>query len=68
MPPRCCSEECWGTLHFALHLGFAKENITAYSSIYGMALLCTIVGSIRSLYFVQKHIRKKRLIETSITV
>lgn len=43
-------------------------QLTAYSSIYGMALLCIIVGSIRSLYFVQKHIRKKRLIETSITV
>ncbi|KAL3982030.1 Signal peptide peptidase family protein [Acanthocheilonema viteae] len=45
----------------------AKEQITAYGSIYGMALFCIVIGSIRSLYFVQKHIRKKRLIETSIT-
>lgn len=33
-----------------------------------MALFCIVIGSIRSLYFVQKHMRKKRLIETSITV
>uniref|UniRef100_A0A8R1TTV9 Signal peptide peptidase n=1 Tax=Onchocerca volvulus TaxID=6282 RepID=A0A8R1TTV9_ONCVO len=46
----------------------AKEQITAYGSIYGMALFCIIIGSIRSMYFVQKHIRKKRLIETSITI
>ncbi|EJD75442.1 peptidase A22B family protein [Loa loa] len=46
----------------------AKEQITAYGSIYGMALFCIVIGSIRSLYFVQKHMRKKRLIETSITV
>ncbi|CAG9532527.1 unnamed protein product [Cercopithifilaria johnstoni] len=45
----------------------AKEQITAYGSIYGMALFCIVIGSIRSLYFVQKHMRKKRLIETSIT-
>uniref|UniRef100_A0A915Q2E0 Uncharacterized protein n=1 Tax=Setaria digitata TaxID=48799 RepID=A0A915Q2E0_9BILA len=46
----------------------AKEQITAYGSIYGMALFCIVIGSIRSLYFVQKHMRKKRLIETSITM
>uniref|UniRef100_A0A0M3J317 Intramembrane protease 2 (inferred by orthology to a C. elegans protein) n=1 Tax=Anisakis simplex TaxID=6269 RepID=A0A0M3J317_ANISI len=36
--------------------------------LYGMALLCIIVGSIRSLWFVQRQIRKKKLIEASITV
>ncbi|KAM3726439.1 Intramembrane protease [Dirofilaria immitis] len=46
----------------------AKEQITAYGSIYGMALFCIVIGSIRSMYFVQKHMRKKRLIETSITM
>lgn len=44
------------------------EQITAYGSLYGMALLCIIVGGIRSFNFVQKHIRKKRLIEASITI
>ncbi|VDN03016.1 unnamed protein product [Thelazia callipaeda] len=46
----------------------AKEQVTAYGSLYSMALFCIVVGSVRSLYFVQKHIRKKRLIETSITM
>lgn len=46
---------------------FSFLQITAYGSIYGMALFCIVIGSIRSLYYVQKHIRKKRLIETSIT-
>ncbi|KHN71582.1 Intramembrane protease 2, partial [Toxocara canis] len=44
------------------------EQATAYGSLYGMALLCIVVGSIRSLWFVQRQIRKKKLIEASITM
>lgn len=38
----------------------------AYSSLYGMALLCIIWGSIRSLHFVQYKIARKELLDTSI--
>uniref|UniRef100_F1L680 Intramembrane protease 2 n=2 Tax=Ascaris TaxID=6251 RepID=F1L680_ASCSU len=44
------------------------EQATAYGSLYGMALLCIVLGSIRSLHFVQRQIQKKKLIEASITI
>jgi hypothetical protein len=43
-----------------------EEQILAYASIYTMALICVIWGSIRSLKYVKKTIAKKRLIEASI--
>jgi minor histocompatibility antigen H13 len=39
----------------------------AYSSLYVMAIVCIIWGTIRSLAFVQAQISRKELIETSIT-
>ena len=39
----------------------------AYSSLYVMAIICIIWGTIRSLAFVKAQIERKELIETSIT-
>ncbi|KAI1733126.1 signal peptide peptidase domain-containing protein [Ditylenchus destructor] len=44
-----------------------EEQVTAYSALYLMALLCIIWGSIRSLNFVKGLVARKELIETSIT-
>ncbi|TMS37760.1 hypothetical protein L596_004627 [Steinernema carpocapsae] len=43
------------------------EQVTAYSSLYGMAILCLIVGSVRSLQFVRRHVTKNRGIEASLS-
>uniref|UniRef100_A0A914YJS7 Uncharacterized protein n=1 Tax=Panagrolaimus superbus TaxID=310955 RepID=A0A914YJS7_9BILA len=43
-----------------------EEQMLAYASIYTMALICVIWGSIRSLKYVKKTIAKKRLIDASI--
>lgn len=45
-----------------------EEQVTAYGSLYGMTLFCIVLGSIRSLQYVQRQIRKKKLIEASITM
>jgi hypothetical protein len=45
-----------------------EEQIVAYGSLYGMALLCIFVGAIRSVHFVRKMINDKKLIEASITM
>ena len=39
----------------------------AYSSLYLMALICIIWGTLRSLAFVREQIERKELLETSIT-
>uniref|UniRef100_A0A914GXH5 Signal peptide peptidase n=1 Tax=Globodera rostochiensis TaxID=31243 RepID=A0A914GXH5_GLORO len=44
-----------------------EEQVMAYSSLYVMALICIVWGTIRSLAFVQSHIERKERIETSIT-
>uniref|UniRef100_A0A915M5I6 Signal peptide peptidase n=1 Tax=Meloidogyne javanica TaxID=6303 RepID=A0A915M5I6_MELJA len=44
-----------------------EEQVMAYSSLYAMAIICIIWGTIRSLAFVKNLIEKKELIETSIT-
>lgn len=44
-----------------------EEQVMAYSSLYIMALVCIIWGSIRSLAFVKSHIARKELLEISIT-
>lgn len=41
--------------------------MTAYSSLYAMALLCVVWGSIRSLKFIKRSVEKKRHIEASIS-
>ncbi|KAI6175976.1 hypothetical protein M3Y97_00748800 [Aphelenchoides bicaudatus] len=43
-----------------------EEQVMAYSSLYAMALLCVVWGSIRSLKFIKRSIEKKRDIEASI--
>uniref|UniRef100_A0A1I7YYX2 Minor histocompatibility antigen H13 n=1 Tax=Steinernema glaseri TaxID=37863 RepID=A0A1I7YYX2_9BILA len=43
------------------------EQFTAYGSLYGMAILCLIVGGYRSVLFVQRHVTKKKAIETSLS-
>ncbi|KAI6187225.1 hypothetical protein M3Y98_00219700 [Aphelenchoides besseyi] len=43
-----------------------EEQILAYSSLYGMALLCVIWGSIRSLNYIKRSVDKKRTIDASI--
>jgi len=43
-----------------------EEQVLAYSSLYSMALICIIWGSIRSLRFVQRKIARKELLDTSI--
>lgn len=44
-----------------------EEQVISYSSLYLMAIICIIWGTIRSLAYVQLQISKKELIETSIT-
>ncbi|KAL3120974.1 hypothetical protein niasHT_002602 [Heterodera trifolii] len=44
-----------------------EEQVMAYSSLYLMALICIVWGTVRSLAFVQSQIARKELIETSIT-
>uniref|UniRef100_A0A1I8BDL1 Intramembrane protease 2 n=1 Tax=Meloidogyne hapla TaxID=6305 RepID=A0A1I8BDL1_MELHA len=44
-----------------------EEQVMAYSSLYVMAIICIIWGTIRSLAFVKAQIERKELIETSIT-
>lgn len=44
-----------------------EEQVMAYSSLYAMALLCVIWGSLRSLAFVKRSVSKKRDIEASIS-
>jgi minor histocompatibility antigen H13 len=51
-----------GTIPFTF-----EEQVMAYTSLYAMALICIIWGSIRSLAFVQSSIARKELLETSIT-
>ncbi|VDD95739.1 unnamed protein product [Enterobius vermicularis] len=43
-------------------------QVTAYGSLYAMTLLCIILGSVRSLNFVKNQIRRKKQIESSITM
>ncbi|KAK0398186.1 hypothetical protein QR680_002462 [Steinernema hermaphroditum] len=43
------------------------EQFTAYGSLYSMAILCLIVGGYRSVHFVQRHVTKKKGIETSLS-
>ncbi|MFH4974682.1 hypothetical protein AB6A40_001391 [Gnathostoma spinigerum] len=45
-----------------------QEQVTAYGSLYGLALFCIVLGSLRSLTLVEKLVRKKKLIESSITM
>lgn len=44
-----------------------EEQVISYSSLYLMAIVCIIWGTIRSLAYVKAHITQKELIETSIT-
>jgi len=44
-----------------------EEQVMAYSSLYGMALLCVIWGSLRSLSLIKRSVEKKRDIEASIS-
>lgn len=44
-----------------------EEQVMAYSSLYLMALICIIWGTLRSLAFVREQIERKELLETSIT-
>ncbi|KAK0398188.1 hypothetical protein QR680_002464 [Steinernema hermaphroditum] len=43
------------------------EQFTAYGSLCSMAILCLIVGGYRSVHFVQRHVTKKKGIETSLS-
>jgi hypothetical protein len=43
-------------------------QVIAYSSLYGMAMMCIIIGGIRSLHFVARQVKEKKLIESSITM
>lgn len=45
-----------------------EEQATASCVLYGLSLLCIVMGSIRSAQFVKKQMSKKRLIEASITL
>ncbi|CAI4231888.1 unnamed protein product [Auanema sp. JU1783] len=45
-----------------------EEQVITSSALYTMSLICIILGSIRSVKFVDRHIRKKKLIEASITL
>lgn len=44
-----------------------EEQVISYSSLYLMAIICIIWGTIRSLAYVKTQISQKELIETSIT-
>ncbi|KAI6222479.1 Peptidase A22B domain containing protein, protein [Aphelenchoides fujianensis] len=44
-----------------------EEQVLAYSSLYGMALLCVVWGSYRSLAFIRRTVNKRRPIEASIS-
>jgi len=48
-------------------MAYISFKVMAYSSLYAMAIICIIWGTIRSLAFVKNLIEKKELIETSIT-
>lgn len=45
-----------------------EEQATSSCALYGLSLLCIIIGGIRSSNFVRKQMNKKRLIEASITL
>lgn len=46
------------------------HNIQATSSLalYGMSLVCIVIGSIRSAQYIRRTIEKKRLVDGSITI
>lgn len=58
LPPNATAEE---PIKFTF-----EEQVMAYSSLYAMALLCVVWGSIRSLAFIKRSVAKKRTIEASI--
>ncbi|CAI2350326.1 unnamed protein product [Caenorhabditis sp. 36 PRJEB53466] len=45
-----------------------EEQATSSLALYGMSILCIIVGSIRSSQYIRKIIEKKRLVDGSITL
>uniref|UniRef100_A0A1I7UCS9 Signal peptide peptidase n=1 Tax=Caenorhabditis tropicalis TaxID=1561998 RepID=A0A1I7UCS9_9PELO len=45
-----------------------QEQATSSLALYGMSLLCIIIGSVNSAGYIKRMISKKRLIEGSITM
>uniref|UniRef100_A0A8R1HKS3 Uncharacterized protein n=1 Tax=Caenorhabditis japonica TaxID=281687 RepID=A0A8R1HKS3_CAEJA len=45
-----------------------EEQATSSLALYGMSILCIVIGSIRSAQYIRRTIDKKRLVDGSITM